>query len=197
MRPFPSTKELMAKLQNVELDDKKLLAIALFATLFLYVDISFIMKPQISGLKSSSAKAAKIKKDMDDFNRDYAAMSKMPAQQAGERVAANLKRVIDESDVASLMQGISDVANKFDIKINQIRPNRDTGAKDKVSGADKVVPLNIELDMVCDYHSLGKFINALEYGPNFIAVQEIKISQQPADYFKQKVSLVLRTYVKK
>jgi len=190
-------KELLTKLQNIELDEKKILAIVLFSLVFLYIDISFIMKPQLSALNNINAKVSKLKKDLEDFKRNYEAMSKLPAQAAGQQRAVNLKRVIEESDVASMMQDISDLANKFDVKIAQIRPNREAAPKDKIPGMDKLIPMTIDVDMVCDYHSLGKFINALEYGANFIAVQDIKISSQAGDYFKQKISLVLKTYVKK
>ncbi|MCX5710735.1 MAG: type 4a pilus biogenesis protein PilO [Candidatus Omnitrophica bacterium] len=191
-------KELIEKIKNIEIDDKTLLTIVLCAAVFIYLDYSFILKAQTNAIKSISPKISKIKIDLDNFNRDYAAMSKMPAQAVQEKKEVNLKKVVEESNIASLLQDISDIANKNDIKIIQLKPNKELlGLKDKIPGMEKLTPMTITLDMTGGYHQLGKFIDALEYGPNFIAVQEMKISSQPADFFKQKINLVLKTYVKK
>ncbi|MCX5710138.1 MAG: type 4a pilus biogenesis protein PilO [Candidatus Omnitrophica bacterium] len=191
-------KELIEKIKNIEVDDKTMLAIVLCAAVFIYLDYSFILKAQTNAIKSISPKIARIKADLDNFNRDYAQMSKMPPQALQEKKASNLKKIVEESDIASLLQDISDIANKNEIKINQLKPDKIVaGPKDKLPGMDKLTPMTITLDMTGDYHQLGKFINALEYGPNFVAVQEIKISSQPTDFFKQKINLVLKTYVKK
>jgi len=191
-------KELIEKIKNIEVDDKTLLAVILFTAVFIYLDYSFILKAQVNALSSIQPKVSRIKADLDNFNRDYAAMSKMPDKEAQAKKADNLKKVVEESDVASLLQDISDIANKADIKIIQLRPNKEAlGAKDKIPGLERLVPMTITLDMVGDYHQLGKFIHALEYGPNFVSVQEIRISSQPTDFFKQKINLVLKTYVKK
>jgi hypothetical protein len=64
-------------------------------------------------------------------------------------------------------------------------------------GKDKLTALLINLDLLADYHNLGKFIQALEDSPVFMEVQELDISTQLPDYMKQKVTLVLKTYVTK
>ena len=62
---------------------------------------------------------------------------------------------------------------------------------------DKFIPYLINLDLICDYHNLGKFINALENSKVFMEVQELKISTKLQDYIKQKINLAIRTYVAK
>ncbi|MFA7283866.1 MAG: hypothetical protein WC066_04900, partial [Candidatus Omnitrophota bacterium] len=62
-------------------------------------------------------------------------------------------------------------------------------------GQEKFETVLIDLEMVGDYHSLGRFIQALEASPVFMEVQGMEISTQLPDYLKQKISLALRTYV--
>jgi len=55
----------------------------------------------------------------------------------------------------------------------------------------------ISIELSSDYHSLGRFINELENSDVLLAVLSLKMISQPLNYFKQRVNLVLVTYVKK
>ena len=116
---------------------------------------------------------------------------------AEQKAVVKSTQIISEGQIVDLLQEISDLANKNDIKIAQIRPSREAAGQKQPYGTDKYIPLFINLEMTCDYHSLGRFINALENARILMVVQEFKIQTQSADYMKQKVTLVLRTYVTK
>jgi len=188
----------LSKLSDVKLDRNKKILIVLFCVILVYVDVNYVLKMQTASLKKISANLSKLKTDFDKFNKDTQEMNRIKGNPALMKAKPQgAKRIISDSDVSGLLQDIAGSANKSDIKILQIKPLKDISPADKVPGADKFSPLTITLDTICDYHQLGKFINALENGEIYMRVAEIRISTQQADYFKQRASLAIKTYVKK
>ena len=160
------------------------------------LDMKFLMSLQLSTLKGTGNKISKLRKEVATLRQEIVAMKKMPLEKQGENI--KVKQFISEGDVPSLLQDISDMANKNKVSIAQIKPLEGIKIKDdKLEGATSMVPVMIALDTVADYHSLGAFINTLENADKFIAVEEIKISGDAVNYFQQKASILLKTYVKK
>jgi len=186
-------------LNSVQLNKQKKILIVIFFVLIVYVDNSFILKSQRAGLNSLGPKIARLNKDLTNLNQGLENMhssKSKPGLLTQKRVIRSSK-ILREGQISELLQEISVAANKFDVKISQIRPSRETvNAKNVISG-DKFTSILINLDLTCDYHNLGKFINTLESSLVFLGVQELVISAQPSDYMNQKVKLVLKTYVTK
>ncbi len=187
----------LADIQNIQLDKQKKILIIIFCVFIVYVEANYILKAQLAGLKSLIPKVTRLENDLKNLNRDLENMRATKAKPVLEAYKAVNRptKIITESQVSGLLQDISSAANKFDVKIIQIRPLRETG-KSAIAG-DKFTPILINLDLICDYHNLGRFINHLENSPVFMGVAELKIAAQVPDYLKQKVSLAIRTYVSK
>jgi hypothetical protein len=189
-------------LADIQLNLQKKILIVLFFALIVYVDTSFILKPQRSGVVLLDSKISKLKIDLANLNRGLESMrlaQSKPGALSQKKVAKSSK-IFSEGQISGLLQDVSSIANKFDIKILQINSTRQVqpAAKEKTAvKADKLIPLLINLDLTCDYHSLGKFIQELENSVVFIGVESLDISTQLPDYMKQKVTLVLKTYVTK
>lgn len=186
-------------LNNVQLDKQKKILIVILCVLIIYVDTAFILKIQTSGINGLNAKILRLKNDLVNLNRSLGNMQAVKEKKglAAQKTITPPLKIISQSQISGLLQDISIQANKFDIQIGQIRPSRETVDAKNILARDKFTPILINLDLVCDYHNLGKFINALENSLVFLEVQELKISTQLPDYMKQKVSLVLKTYVTK
>ena len=186
-------------LTNIQLDQQKKILIVIICALIVYVDFNFILKAQIAANASLNPKLSGLKSQLASINRDLEKMRLTQGKQAPvtTKVATKSSQIIPEGQISGLLQDISSQANKFDINIVQIRPIRESSNNKPVSGQDKFMPLSVQLDLICDYHNLGKFINALENSLVFMGVQELKISTQLPDYLKQRVSLMLKTYVTK
>ncbi len=186
-------------LSSIQLDNQKKILIVIFCVLISYVDLSFIIKAQMAGLKSLDPKITRIERDLANLNRDLESMRVFENKQGASLQKAVIKssKILSESQISGLLDDISKAANKFDIKISQIRPSYEVKITKPAGAADKFTPYLINLDMACDYHALGRFINFLENSPVFMGVQELKISTQIPDYMKQKVNLVIKTYVNK
>ena len=117
--------------------------------------------------------------------------------QAAQKKIVISSKILQNSQVSELLQEISTAANKFDVRTVQIRPSRQEEKEKTAPGQNKLIPMLINLDLVTDYHNLGRFIQAMENSPVFMQVEELEISTQLPDYMKQKVALVLKTYVTK
>ena len=200
---WPLFKKLipLKALERLELDNKKIFLIVLICVIFLYLDFSLIFKSQLQALKIREPKISALKRDLGNFAKDTAKMAELkkkqiePAQKSGVKI----KKIISSEHLASLLQDLSDIANKNGLKIEQIKPSKDSqiSKQDKIAGTDNLRPVLITLDLTGDYHRFGKFINNIEDVQAFIAVQGMKISSPKGEYFTQKFNLVLRTYVKR
>ena len=187
-------------LERLELDNKKIILIILFSVFVLYLDINFVFKNQLQALEKIEPVIVGLKKDLENLKSDLGKMQELKKKQIEpSQKALKAKKIIPSEQLASLLQNLSDIANKNDVKIEQIKPVKDTqiSKQDKLPGMDKFQPVLITLGLTSDYHNLGKFINDIESGQIFISVESAKITSQQADFFKQKVNLVLKTYVKK
>ncbi|MDD5465429.1 MAG: type 4a pilus biogenesis protein PilO [Candidatus Omnitrophica bacterium] len=184
-------------LANIQLDKQKKILIIIFCVFIVYVEANYILKAQVAGLKSLDPKISRFEKDLKNLNRDLEDMRAFKSRPVLEsyKAANRSSKLIAESRVSGLLRDISSEANKFDVRIMQIRTSRET--EKSAVAAGKLAPVLINLDLICDYHSLGKFIHSLENSPVFMGVAELKISARMPDYLKQKVSLVIRTYVSK
>lgn len=183
----------MINLNKLALDNKKIFLIIFVFLIIIYLDFTFLIKKQFESLKTQGTKIAKLKKDLDTLAKMQDLKNKQ--RQTNQKLFSKAKKLISEGEVPAILQDVSSIANKNNVNIMQIKPIKESKALAPPTG--KFSTLLITLDLFCDYHSLGKFINELENAQTFMAVQSMKITTQATDYLKQKVNLVLRTYVSK
>lgn len=188
-------------IQKIQLDKKKIIAGAIILLLLLYIDFAFILKSQFNLWKSVDPKIAQLKKDIKKLNDDLAILSvavkgKQEAQETGQVTA---EKIIREEKIPNLLEEISKIANKREVKIMQIKPlSHPPTAKPKLTTATaKFFPVLIKLDLLGGYHHLGRFINDLENASVFMEVENLTISSQTISIMTQQIELTLKTYVKK
>lgn len=188
-------------LNTLELDNKKLILIFLISAAVFYFDFSLILKAQIASLSKSSAEVARKSSELTSLERDLKNMQDLKTKKALPEATSlsKAKRFITESQVSTLLQDISDLANNNDVRILQVKPSRDqkASADTKLNPGPGLTVFYIALDLTGSFHQLGKFINDLENSQVFLMVQELKIDSQKDNYLKQKASVLLKTYVKK
>lgn len=189
----------LSQIKNIEWDNKKIILVMVIFLAFVYLDYSLVIKTQFQNIKSIGPKITKLQKDIDVLNKDWQRMQEVKEKQPDKKLVLRTKKIISEDQIATLLQSISDIANKNEIKINQIKPVKETQAKqDKLAKETaKLSVFLINLDLLCDYHHLGAFINDLENMQAFITVQDIKITDSEGDLFKQKALVILKTYANK
>jgi len=185
---------LLEKLQDLELDNKKIILIALISAMLFYLDFSFVLKSQLQGIKDIGPSISKLESDINSLSKDMAGISDLKNKEVGakENISQQGRIIISEGYIATLLQNISDIANKNSIKIMQMKPGKELKAKE-----GSLNTLSLSLDLVCGYHDLGSFINDIEDANELMAIEGIKIESDPMNYMQQRVNLTIRTYVKK
>jgi len=187
----------MANLLNkLGADIQKIVLIILVGVAVLYVDYAFVIKLQLGSIGGTKAKIIKLNQDITALDKDLVLMQQSQGQMK-QKTPLKPKKIISEDEITRLLQGIYDLANKNNVRIIQIRPLKDSKAKEEVMGTQIILPMAIALDLSCVYHSLGSFINDLENAEQFLEVQYFSIVRSSGDYMRQNVSLNLKTYVRK
>lgn len=173
-------------------------AILFFLVIASYLDFNYVINAQIKGIKDIGPKIVKMRGDLKTLEKDLKKMQDLQKKKAGtqQEAARHMKKFTREQDLPVLLKNISDLANKYGIRVSQIKPSKETRQKN-VKDQPKVDVLLINLDLTGGYHAIGRFINDLENAEDFIAVQQLTIAALPQDVMKQQVNLVLKTYVKK
>lgn len=201
MKQIKDITSLISKLNlNKELDRNKIILIIIASLFLAYLDFSLLIQLQSRGVSALRPKIVKLNKDIADLAKELSAVKEfeqnksLPANQKG---LARAKKIIHEEDLPLLLQDITDMANKANIKIMQIRPKKDPKAKEETVAGAKLIPVTITLNFSCGYHSLGNFINAIENSDKFMLAQEIKILTGKENYLAQEVALTIKAYVKK
>jgi len=193
-------KNLLSQLDKLKLDNKKIFAIILASLVLIYLDFTFLINLQLKAIRKVTPKITKIKADLDALTKNVGGIDDFKNSQieVRQKLLAKTKKTISEGEIAWILQDVSELANKNNVKITQMKPVKEPEAKQgKAPLKPKLSPLLITIDLSCGYHDLGRFINSLENAQTFFAVQGVKITPGQNDYLKQKVNLVLKAYVKK
>lgn len=175
---------------------------ALILAAIIYADYTFIMKSQLSALKALAPKIAKVKSEIETFNKDLVLMAsreKQPQAQQQAAFSAKAKTAISEEQVHALYQEISELANKNNVRIVLLRPSRESPASklEKESITGKLTPLALSMDLISEYQNLVNFIRDLENAETLLVIQNIRITPQQTDVARQKVDLIVKAYVQK
>lgn len=189
--------QLLDKMHLDKLDTKKaLLIMAVCLITVTYLDLAFLARLQFAALKAINPKIIKMQKDLDALDKGLLIMQDVKTKQRQD--LSKSRKIISEEQIDYILQDLSNMAKKASVNITQMKPSRQASAKQaKNQPQPRLIPLLISLDLLCDYHNFGKFINGLENAEILFEVESFRITRQEDNYFKQRVNLVLRTYVKK
>jgi len=182
------------------MNNKKIILIVLVFLVVCYFDYTFILQAQFKSAEEVGEKIINTQKNIDKLNKELSNLEEQKRKMAGTSKEAILKakKIIADEEIPLLLNEISDIANNNQIKIMQLKPAKEV--KDlKHSNTPKAEAFGlrlITLELICDYHNFGKFLNILENNQVFLAVEELKISPIAGNYFSQNVRTVLKTYVR-
>lgn len=187
-----------------ELTDKKILVVILICLAAFVLDFIFVIGWQNNRLKTVKPKIKQIKADIDTINKNFSCIDELK-----KKYILDKKDILSEGQFSILLEEISNIANKNNALIMRIKPVADSKDKDpkakkslkdkkqKAVLTEKFIPAFIDMELSCGYHNLGNFINSLENSTNFMQIQNIKISTNQEDYSLHKVTLLIKTFIKK
>jgi len=183
-----------------ELDEKKIMLVISISLAIFILDFIFVLGWQNKQINAAKPKIKQSKSDIETINKNFANIDELK-----KKFAIGKKEVISEGELSILLEEISNIANKNSVLIMRIKPVSDPKAskKEVKSKTQKAVPtvkftpVFIDIELACGYHNLGSFINSLENSVNFMQIQNIKVTTNEEDYTLHKVTLLIKTYIKK
>jgi len=185
--------DLLDKLDKLQLDKKKIIIILAASLVIALIDIGWLINLQIKGLKATSAKVSKLSGELKTLEKGLVLLQQNKLK---PKVIRKIKKIILQGDIPVLVQDIDSIAKKYKVRIIQIKPAWNAG-KGTGAAIGNFEPVFISLEISCSYHQLGSFVNELENSEKFVAVEAMNISPLANQYLQEKVSLTLKTYVKK
>jgi len=194
-------RQFTSLIENIQQDKKKLLLAVLLSISVLYIDFSFILKSQLNSSGELRKKIIKLKTNITNSTKELSMMGNLQQKQSQtkEAISSKVKKFLTDEQISSLMEEISDIAVRNNVKIMQIKPSKEQLLKkeEKTPLTEKFIPLYLTMDLICGYHNLGSFICEMENNETFISVQNMRILPDKNDYLNENISLVLKTYVEK
>lgn len=189
----------MAK--NFGEEQKKAALIIILAITFLSIDFSFILKPQIKSLNAIALKRHQSGVSFGQYkdNSPYVKNLRADFQNLKNKSEDIEKNIFSDSDMALLLDFLSQKALSCGIKIIQIKPQSLSGQKEEISGGGigyAFFPLALKLQLNSGYHQLGVFLSQVEENP-LISVEDLRISASTTELTKQITELTLTVYVTK
>ena len=171
--------------------------IALASLLTAIVYLYFILGPQIRALTAVLSRTGKVSAELksaealiaqkDSFRKNIEAFR--------EKVDYYEKRLPAEQEIPSLLENLSAMAKRSNIKILGITPVQ-TPPNDQSSQKGKIYKeIPILIGAKSGYHELGSFLSSLEDADRFMKVVDIEISANKMTPKKHDVDLIVCTYV--
>ncbi len=123
--------------------------------------------------------------------------------QADQAVRALRSHLPEEGELSKLIQLLTDWANRSQVKIQTISPQRPETVRESASGqpaSDKPVvyeDIFIQIDALAGYHQLGAFLNLIESSDKPMHLSSLKISGNPREPRHSNIKLLLGTYLSK
>jgi len=173
----------------INLKDRKTILFFGGVILLIYLDISFILKPQIISLNKINSKIKDLHQQISLISRDILRESGMKDRLERLREEPRKTRIIFEEKISDVINEISKIANRTNTKIKKISLSKDLGVTPLLdSPMGKFYSLTISLEILAGYHQFGKFLNLLESDERFLKVEEINITSE------YKIKLTLQTF---
>lgn len=180
-------------------EKKQLIILTVIGVLILFLDLFFVLKPQITSLFRLFPQIQKLNTDIKLASKDAASIDNLSKYYYGlkEKSDAISRKIIFEEQLPLLLEDIAQLANKNNIKIMEISPVRDPKAKEvaTISSKEKLYPFSILIEAASSYHKLGKFLNEIDNLERFLKVYNFEITPSPGDYLRHRVKLTLGTFV--
>ena len=188
------TKELLQKIP----DRMKIVLIGVCVLIFLVADFKLVLIPQLGLMSQMNPKISQLKNDINSIKNDLNSFTalKNTLELSKKKASSYSKMVVTQDLVPVLLDDISKIAKASDVKLMQIKTEKDTNAKPvaKFDGV-KYYSFFINLDLNASYFPFVNFLRKLENSARFFRVVSFEITPDNSNYFQHKIKMTLEAYV--
>ncbi|MBI4437213.1 MAG: type 4a pilus biogenesis protein PilO [Candidatus Omnitrophica bacterium] len=168
-----------------------------FILLLITFFIRLLLVPAIGKIGSLNQEIKETKQKVRSTQQGLANMARMKAEIARLRQKAEVLEVRfpSEAELPNLLEHLSEVAEKSNVKIVEISPSKTVEVRSQIPQA-RYRELPIVILARSGYHELGTFINQLENSERLFSVKDISIKADPSNQRLHHVRLTLETFVR-
>ncbi len=175
-----------------------LLLLGLFVILGLYFSVQYYFLPTSRKASSLQQEVRTVRDRLRGLEAMTANQEALQAQylQVEQAVASLRKSLPSESELPAVLEVISGLAAKANVKIQTIFPERTLSTSKLSTSSDPAVykEVPIQVDALAGYHELGLFLNQIEVGDKPMQVLSLRITSNPKDPKRHQINLLLRAY---
>lgn len=161
-----------------DLDERQIYYVfgAILLTLFL-LDYFILMRPQLKALSKISPEIKILRNDYKTAKENITKQNyfQTEVKKLTEDIASAKEKIKTKFEVPLILERISSLADKNDLRIDQIMP-LSSGQEEILSTNEAVYSLlPIDIKAKGGYHDFGKFIRAIETANVFLKVKSFKL----------------------
>lgn len=157
------------------------------------LDLVFILMPEIKLISGLNSKGKIEAQKLQLGKRELGEVTKISDDLQKKLELANFleSKFVTEDKLALIIETISKLASESAVNLVQVTPLKQIDLTKSVRklGNEAFVEIPIVVSGTSDYHSLGKFINALEKAKEYMRVADFKILGNPLNYKQTSISL--------
>ena len=135
-------------------EKKILIAGILLAVIFLYIEIAFILGPQLRALSAKALKLHQVGSRLSEYKKNFVSLKELQAQ-ADASEAKNVgieKNIFSDNDIPFILDTISQQASATGVKIMQMKPAAEAPSSSEkpqeAAGNLKFFPLAFSLSII-------------------------------------------------
>lgn len=150
--------------------------------LFIFlIDYFLIMNPQLKTLRTLNPKIRLLAEDLKTAKDDITRMEQYQSSVATFRAQVELlnSSLISKEGIPLVLENISRTANKFGVKIDQLKPLKEEQGLVLENKEGKFSALPILVNAQGSYHNMGRFINQIEENNAFLSIVDLKFTAGP------------------
>ncbi|MEI6438114.1 MAG: type 4a pilus biogenesis protein PilO [Candidatus Omnitrophota bacterium] len=186
----------LEKLKGLE---ARYLYMILFGIMFLLalLDFAVVMRLQLGLAASLDSRIEQLRKDITDLSTNKQRQAQFATQLGLARTARkNFEAMVHrKDDVPAVLNSISNIANEYKVKIDQLTPQPVSPTPLIQNEDGKYYAMTINVRINCGFHQFGRFINRLERERLFWQLDDFGIMADPKDITHQEVKMNMKILI--
>ena len=179
---------------NKQTDQVRFSVLAAVVLLVLALDMVLLVMPQAGSIGRLNDQIRQMSDDTKEVLTDRQRVSQLRhnLQQAREQLSTLNARVRPIQEVPMVLSTIASIANEYDVKIDQLIPEKTLQESLTSSPDGKYYGLPVVMKARCGYHMFGRFLNKLENEQMYFIVKDFIIQNDAGDTGTHSFSMTLK-----
>ncbi len=197
MAEFKLPDDLLAKFSKIDEKNRNWIFGGVLLLIFLG-DYFLIMQPfQLKPLMDLNSQIAVLEKDLiqakTDIQREEEYHQKV--KRLRKKMAQVGNRILSIEEIPIIMENLSVLAQKNDVRINQIMPMRNALEEILENEEGRYYSLPIMINARAGYHDTGRFINDLENDELFMSITGLDIASNAENMRLHSIRMTVKSFV--